>query len=201
MRETPAGVSPEKDRWLLSELKSGMDDWDPGQPAFERVVEARRQRVLARRRNGLVGGLAMMAVLLLGLTFLPPARSASAVAGGLIGGFVGVQTPPPAVGRSADVTPTPVVTATPNRVAPPAVSVDPGQQREPLPAPPAARGDPAAPSPPPAPSPGGDGGGSGSDGTGTTSDPPVVAGPKSPATGPAPAPTPTPFCLLHLLCL
>lgn len=195
MRKTPAGASPEKERWLLSELKSGMDEWDPGPASFERVVEIGRRRAAARRRNAVVGVLAAVAGVLLVLAFAPPGGAVSAVAGNFVGSIVGNQSP----GVRAGETPAPQTT--PSRVEP--IVASPSEQREPLPTP---VGVPA----------GGDGGGGG--GAAPTpagspaqqqpappnqapSEAPVVAGPQTPAAAPTPSPTPTPFCLLHLLCL
>lgn len=195
MRRTTAGESPEKERWLLSELKSGMDDWDPGPARFERVLAVKRKRAIALRRNSLVGVLAAVACVLLLLTFAPPGAAFQSVAGNFVTGLVGVQTPPPAVGPGRGGEPTPQVTGNPNRGVPPVISSSPGQQREPLPVPaapvpsagqtPGAGPTPASqPQQTPAPGP---------------SEAPVVAGPQSPAA--APSPSPSPFCLLHLLCL
>jgi hypothetical protein len=189
MRKTPAGASPEKERWLLSELKSGMDDWDPGPASFGRVLEVGRRRSAARRRNSVVGVLAAVAAVLLVLAFAPPGGAVSAVAGNFVGSIVGNPSPGVRSGES------PAPQTTPSRVEP--IVASPGQQREPLTSPQAPLTGPGAATPTPAgaqpqqqPAP-----------PESPSEAPVVAGPQTPASTPVPSPTPTPLCLLHLLCL
>lgn len=113
--------APDPESWLVGELRSGIEGWDPGSAAFDRVMRLARRRRAARRRYAVTAGLAAVACALLLFVVLPDSRI---TAGNATGSVSGVQTPMPSVPpseRPISASASPIVRppASPPVVAPP----------------------------------------------------------------------------------
>jgi hypothetical protein len=194
MRIISGGADPELDRRLLRELKSEIDGWDPGRPAFERIVGAGRRRLQARRRNAVAASLTVVAIGLVVFILLPaPRGAAGAVASSVFGPLVGPRPTHPVAPahRQRDALapgPSPQVVSPPDlhKPAPPPDEAPPG----PAPLPPGP-GEQATPQPDSIPQ----------------TAPPVIAGPRAtptPTSTPSsslPSIRPTPTCPVSGICI